>query len=254
MCFGHQALKYLLSRPSPTAPGSASFAQSPASNDYMTEDELRSPSNVLASPGSQRNGRPARNGDNWNTTPRGGRSRSQLSINRSVGKRSGTPAMEYLRWNAPESPYSPTRSFVDVGPDQEQDSEELDFELHGEEEDEGFEGLENVRACCDGRHTVGHSGRSHHHHHHHNHGTVNSLSASQRSYAGTLRRQSSEQRDHLEALDQARPASPAWSFRSKTGSTASHEGGGGGLFSWGRKGNQMGSKRSVKSSLQPPEA
>lgn len=221
----------------------------------MTEEELRSPG-ILASPSSQRSARPGRSGDNWNTTPRGQRSRSQLSINRSIGKRSGTPAIEYLRWNGPDSPYSPTRSFVDV-PGGE-DSEDLDFELHeDDEEDEGFEGLENVRACCDGRHTVGHSGRpGHHHHHHHHHQHQNTLSAGQNG--GTLRRQSSDTphvyagKEHLEVAEQARPASPAWSFRSRTGSTQSHEGGGGGGLFSGKL--RFGSKRSAKSSLQAHDA
>ncbi|KAF6745032.1 hypothetical protein DFP72DRAFT_1018302 [Ephemerocybe angulata] len=261
------ALKYLLSRPSPTnltsppnGVGGPMMATPQSPGEYMTEDELRSPGpqHLLASPSSQRSARPER-GDNWNSTPRGQRSRSQLSINRSVGKRSGTPAIEYLRWNGPESPYSPTRSFVDV-PGGE-DSEDLDFELHGEEEEEEFEGLENVRACCDGRHTVGRSGRVHHHHHHHHeHGASDTLSMSQNG--GTMRRKNSDtrsRREHLEVMEQARPASPAWSFRSKSGSVQSHEGGssGGGIFSWGRGDTgklRFGSKRSAKSSLQPNDA
>jgi hypothetical protein len=74
------------------------------------------------------------------------------------------PALEYLRWrNGPESPYSPDKSLVNV-PDH--DPEDLDFELYRDSHfDECFEGLENVRACCDGRHTVGHS--------EHKHGTLN---------------------------------------------------------------------------------
>lgn len=230
----------------------------------MTEDELRPNHNLLASPSSQRSGRPDRHGDSWNTTPRGQRSRSQLSINRSVGKRSGTPALEYLRWNGPESPYSPTPDFADLAGEQEQDSEELDFELHGEDEEEEFEGLENVRACCDGRHTVGRSGRVHHHHHHdHQHNDALSTLSRSQNGGGTLTRRSSDKsrmgRDHLEVLEQARPASPAWSFRSRTGSAQSHEGGGsgvGGIFSWGRGDDgklRFGSKRSGKSALQPSE-
>jgi hypothetical protein len=57
----------------------------------------------------------------------------------------------------------------------------------------------------------------------------------------------------LEVAEQPRPASPAWSFRSRTGSTQSHEGGGGGggLFSGKLR---FGSKRSAKSSLQAHDA
>ena len=129
--------------------------------------------------------------DTWSTTPRGGqRSRSQISISRSASKRSGTPALEYLRWrNGPESPYSPDKSFVNV-PDHDPD---LDFELHRDSHfDEGFEGLENVRACCDGRHTVGHS--EHHH--------------------GTLNGRQSTDNQHLDPnnlYENPRPASLAWS-------------------------------------------
>jgi hypothetical protein len=55
-----------------------------------------------------------------------------------------------------------------------------------------------------------------------------------------------------------RPSSPAWSFRSRTGSTQSHDraapggAGNGGLFSWGRGDDgklRFGSKRSTKSSV-----
>ncbi|KAF5379179.1 hypothetical protein D9615_005980 [Tricholomella constricta] len=218
------ALQYLLSRPagmSITSPGNATVVpRSPISQEF-TDDERRP--RQASSPQSQRSARSVQAADTWNTTPRGQRSRSQLSTRGSIGKRSGTPAAEYLRWNGPESPYSPTRSFVDVA---HHDEEDLDFELHGDTmSDDGYEGLENVRACCDGRHTVGHSGK--HHHHHHN-------------------------GDHLEPGNRdpgpARPVSPsAWSFRSRTGSAHSTDGGG--IFSWGRGDDgklRFGSKRSHK--------
>ena len=74
------------------------------------------------------------------------------------------------------------------------------------------------------RHTVGHSG--HHHHrppmHAHN-------------------------GDHLDVNSPARPISPAWSLRSRTGSTQSHDTGG--LFSWGRGEDgkfRFGSRRSAR--------
>lgn len=191
----------------------------------LTDDDHRHL--VDTSPQSQRSGRSSRNGGAFNTTPRGTtRSRSQLSVRGSVGKRSGTPAAEYLRWAAPESPYSPTQSFERVMSNG-QDEDDLEFELHaGSQSDDGFEGLENVRACCDGRHTVGHSG--HHHHHHHN-------------------------GDHLlEVNAPARPVSPAWSLRSRTGSAHSHEAGS--LFSWGRGEDgklRFGSRRSTKTVPNP---
>ncbi|KAF7316271.1 PH domain-containing protein [Mycena indigotica] len=220
------ALKYLLARPSApgvSTPPSGGLQVPPSPMSDFTDDEQhgdRRPA-LNTSPQSQRSARSARRGDTWNTTPRGQRSRSQLSVGGSLGKRSGTPAMEYLRWtgNGPESPYSPSKSFVDVPGAGDED--DLDFELHGDSmEDPGFEGLENVRACCDGKHTVGH--------HHHHHPPV----------------------EHLEGHDgmPARPVSPsAWSFRSRAGSTNEREGGGG-IFTWGRSEGKMrfGSRRSTK--------
>lgn len=204
---------------------------SPGSIGEFTDDEHRLPTDTSPQSQSQRSSRSVRQGDTWNTTPRGKRSRSQLSVGGSVGKRSGTPAAEYLRWNGPESPYSPSKSFEHV---LGQDIEDLDFELHGDSQsDDGYEGLENVRACCDGRHTVGHSG---HHHHHHHHPTDPS------QYGDA---------NHLDAhpSESARPVSPsAWSFRSRTGSSNSHEGGTG-IFSWGRRDDsklRFGSRRSTK--------
>lgn len=218
------ALKYLLARPSPPITPSVSqnenaAAMSPMSQSAeLTDDDHRHL--IDTSPKSQRSVHSSQNGGTFNTTPRGSRSRSQMSVRGSVGKRSGTPAAEYLRWAAPESPYSPAKSFERVM-GHGHDEDDLEFELHGQSQsDDGFEGLENVRACCDGRHTVGHSG---HHHHTHN-------------------------GDHLlEVGAPARPVSPAWSLRSRTGSTHSHDAGG--LFSWGRGDDgklRFGSRRSTK--------
>lgn len=222
-----QALKYLLARPNPTAITSPARNEngvaptSPMSQSAeFTDDDHRHL--VESSPQSQRSDRSSHNGGAFSTTPRGKRSRSQLSVRGSLGKRAGTPAAEYLRWAAPESPYSPTRSFEQVLSGNAQDEEELEFELHGESQsDDGFEGLENVRACCDGRHTVG----QHHHHHHPAH----------------------PHHEHLEVNGPARPASPAWSLRSRTGSAHSHETSG--LFSWGRGDDgklRFGSRRSAR--------
>ncbi|KAJ7796352.1 coiled-coil protein [Mycena olivaceomarginata] len=204
------------SGPGITSPGSALQVPPSPMSDF-TDDEGR-PVNANTSPQSQRSARSVQRGDTWNTTPRGQRSRSQLSVGGSLGKRSGTPAIEYLRWNAPESPYSPTKSFVDVPG---HDEDDLDFELHDPTmEENGFEGLENVRACCDGKHTVGH------HHHHH---PVENV----------------PEHDGMPG----RPVSPsAWSFRSRAGSTNSRDGGNS-IFTWGRaEGAKMrfGSRRSTK--------
>ncbi|KAI6043981.1 hypothetical protein EDC04DRAFT_2562205 [Pisolithus marmoratus] len=221
------ALKYLLSRPNPNPNPGASLTDPAVLNSPMshaaelTDDDHRQIAD--SSPQSQRSGRSSHNGGAFSTTPRGKRSRSQLSVRGSVGKRSGTPAAEYLRWAAPESPYSPSRSFEQVAGNNQNDAD-LDFELHADtKSDEGFEGLENVRACCDGRHTVGHT-HPHHHHPAHLHNG-----------------------EHLEVNAPARPVSPAWSLRSRTGSSHSHETGG--FFSWGRGDDgklRFGSRRSTK--------
>ncbi|KAF8137557.1 coiled-coil protein [Boletus edulis] len=227
------ALKYLLARPNPVlaAPPNrnenGAAPTSPVSHSVeFTDDDHRHL--VESSPQSQRSGRSSHNGG-FNTTPRGTRSRSQLSVGGSLGKRAGTPAAEFLRWAAPESPYSPTRSFEQVMSENAgnaDNDEELEFELHGGSDD-GFEGLENVRACCDGRHTVGPSGHHHSHPHAHSH------------------------HEHLEVNGPTRPVSPAWSMRSRTGSTHSqtHSHEAGGLFSWARGDDgklRFGSRRSAR--------
>ncbi|KAF9078702.1 hypothetical protein BDP27DRAFT_1310037 [Rhodocollybia butyracea] len=230
------SLKYLLSRPAPghAMPGNTTVVpDSPMSGDEFLPDDDQHLA-VNSSPRSQRSGRTSTRSETpFNTTPRGKRSRSQISMGGSIGRRAGTPAAEYLRWNGPESPYSPSKSFVDV-PATGDDEEDLDFELHGESlSDDGFEGLENVRACCDGKHTVGH----HHHHHHHN---DSELQNGDHNHTGSS------------TSGPARPVSPsAWSFRSRTGSANSHEGG---LFSWGRSRTEdgklkFGSRRSARTVL-----
>jgi hypothetical protein len=203
--------------PAPNAP----MPQSPMS----VEHGLNGNGNAVGSPESQRTGRTQ---GSWNTTPRGRRSQSQLSFNRgSVGKRSGTPAAEYLRWTEHDSPYSPGKSFEHVAGGDEDD--DLDFELNDDSRsDGGFEGLENVRACCDGRHTVGRAGTHHHHHHHHH---------------------QQQQSDRLDpgVAEAARPKSPSgWSMRSarsRAGSTNSRDGRS--LFS------RFGTKRSTKTVAVP---
>ncbi|KAA1472413.1 hypothetical protein DENSPDRAFT_859435 [Dentipellis sp. KUC8613] len=233
------ALKYLLARPNPAMGASPANGTtlntaplSPVSGPVELHDE-EPQQQLLASPQSFRSvASNQSNGESWNITPRGQRSHSQLSVGGSIGKRSGTPAAEYLRWAGSEGPYSPTKSFehVPAGP---RDEEELDFELHDDSlSEEGFQGLENVRACCDGRHTVGRSEHDHHHHHHHHHhNQPNPQPQSQpQPQNGQARREPSRTREHLEAhpAEMARPASPAWSFRSRAGSATSHDGG---LFS-----------------------
>ncbi|KAI0697045.1 hypothetical protein BC835DRAFT_1339896 [Cytidiella melzeri] len=231
------ALQYLLTRPgnnnvtSPIPNGAASRFASPLSMEADLPESHDQRPTTFASPHSQRSVRTARTGvsvDSWNSTPRGQRSHSQLSMRSSMGKRSGTPAAEYLRWGN-EPPHSPDKSFEHI-PGQD---DELDFELHEDTmSDEGFEGLENVRACCDGRHTVGRSGKIIHHHHHHDH--------QQHNHNHPPRQPPSRTREnHLDVhpSEVARPVSPAWSFRSRSGSTHSNDGG---FFS------RFGTRRSAK--------
>ncbi|KAI9463019.1 hypothetical protein F5148DRAFT_1313626 [Russula earlei] len=233
------ALQYLLTRPGPpttngpngtiTGPGAAPLNSATGHTEVpVKENHPDHNSQLLSSPQSFRSGRSIHlSGGSWDTTPRGQRSASQLSVGGSIGKRSGTPAAEYLRYPGPDGPYSPTKSFeqvqVDVGGDGD-----LNFELHEETLSENeFEGLENVRACCDGLHTVG--GAQYHHPHHHPH----------RDDPPSARPQTRDGR--LDAHPEPpRPSSPAWSFRSHSGSTTSHDGG---LFS-GRL--RFGSRRSAK--------
>jgi hypothetical protein len=182
-------------------------------------------------PGSPESRRSARK--SLNTTPRGRRSASQLSVGGSVGKRSGTPAMEYLRWTERDagSPYSPTaeRSFEHIAGGMD-DEEDLDFELNDDpEEDAGFGGLENVRACCNGKHTVGHCPI----HHPHDPSDLEPPS----------RAPSRNQGRHLTAVHEApRPISPSgWSLRSRAGSTHSRDG----LGLFARFGSRRGTKTPV---------
>ena len=216
----------------PNGPAPASYGTITGRAERRAEDQQPEHQNsqLLASPQSFRSGRSLHvSGDTWGSTPRGQRSTSQLSAGGSIGKRSGTPAAEYLRYPGPDGPYSPTKSF-EHGQVGVRGDEGLDFELHEESmSDHGFEGLENVRACCDGLHTVG--GDQNHHLHHHPH-RDDPPPARPRTRDG-----------HLDAhADPPRPSSPAWSFRSRSGSTTSHDGG----FFSGKL--RFGSRRSTKTS------
>jgi len=112
--------------------------------EFMVDDH-RHPD---LSPQSQCSGRSSHNGGAFSTTSKW--SCSQLSVRGSAGKCSGTPVVGYLCQAAPESPYSLTRSFEHARGNNHEDAE-LDFKLHGESKsDEGYEGLENIRTCCNG--------------------------------------------------------------------------------------------------------
>ncbi|TFY75574.1 hypothetical protein EWM64_g8438 [Hericium alpestre] len=142
------ALKYLLARPGAAtgaspANGSVHPPMSPMPAPVELHDEEPQQQQLLSSPQSFRSVQSNQtSGESWNITPRGQRSHSQLSAGGSIGKRSGTPAAEYLRW-AGNEPYSPTKSFEHVS--SAQDPEDLDFELHDDSlSEEGFQGLENA--------------------------------------------------------------------------------------------------------------
>jgi len=201
-------------------------ADAPLSPMYIGSDlaDERNQQALMASPHSHRSGRSAgtvlsSGWDSFNNTPKGQRGRSQVSL--PLGKRSGTPAAEYLRRTEREAPYSPSKSYEHVGGE---DEEDFDFELHEETmSDDGFEGLENVRACCDGLHTVGG-----HHHHHPPTQAVSQLPpqpVQQLQPQEKHLRQNSGRSDHLDPnpRDISRPVSPAWSFRSRSGSTHSNK-------------------------------
>jgi hypothetical protein len=117
----------------------------------------------------------------------------------SVGKRSGTAAAEFMRWDAPASPTP------------QQAEEAADFHLH--DHDDAYDGLDNVRACCDGKHDVGNLNSRQHHHHHNQ--------QSNQQQQGTYGRQQQQQQQHNGTVRSTadtipdRPASPSgWSFRS----------------------------------------
>jgi hypothetical protein len=233
-----QALNYLLARPSTVAlsPESANrsrFGTMTPSGPSGPADEIRQ--QIMSSPRSARTTGSNTYHEGWNTTPKAFRSQSQMSSVGSVGKRAGTPAAEYMRWSAPEaqSPTKSTRAYQQQPQDDSLDFENIDFDEHDDgfiptEPEPGFEGLENVRACCDGAHDLGSLTRNPGHRHHHHHHQPRNL--------------------EVDRAISPRPASPAFSFRSRA-SSRSH-GDGGSLFSWGGDGGEkklslrFGSKRS----------
>ncbi|KDQ07330.1 hypothetical protein BOTBODRAFT_610523 [Botryobasidium botryosum FD-172 SS1] len=254
------ALKYLLARPttvpmsSSPGPSAESSGTGPLSPNSAAQFRIRSPSagndgtrrDVMASPRSVRSNHSRVSVDSWNITPRALRSQTQLSANpgsSSVGKRIGTPAAEYIRW-AGQDAQSPTKSikslprygaqasFDDDGDYENVEHQDGDLELH---EDDAYEGLENVRACCDGEHDLGSLTRKPGHHHHHHNGNY-------------IRPTSPLPGLDLTLSAAARPVSPAWSFRSNSGREG--EGSRASIFSWGNgdgtRSMRFGSKRSNK--------
>lgn len=235
--------------------------------NIVSEDGvMRGPSNLMASPGSVKTAISNDSMDSWNLTPRA-RAVTHISP-ASVGRRSGTPAAEYMR-AYPSSdhvsrpypdPISPTRAarslqqrFEDaLTRNDDDDYENVDSQsmANGELEihpDDGYDGIENVRACCDGEHDLNAlSSKVHHHPHQHYQYFPHQASV----------RPSSRLSNHSARIEplspRSRPVSPsAFSGRSRSGSQRSE---GGSIFGWaadGKRSLRFGSRRSAKSSTTP---
>jgi len=156
---------------------------------------------LLSSPRSARTVASGFSTEAWNITPKAIQSQVQLSPTASLRKRAGTPAAEYLRWGA-EDPASPTRSLGGQGFEHVPmlGGEDADFEIHDDfGEEDGFDGLENVRTCCNGAHIIGQHHQNDHLHH------------------------VPDEPQHRQK-ETRRPASPSgWSFRSWSASSQSNE-------------------------------
>ena len=198
-----QALSYLIARPSPNAPSQPSqsatrVALSPTSANQRQPSQLtEEPRRMEYSPRTQQGGQSALTIDSYGATPRPARSVSRMSNPyTSVGKRSGTAAAEFMRWNS-DAPASPSKMEEHT----HTHTHDGEFQLNDDPED-AYDGLENVRACCDGKHDVGALGGRHHHHHHH------TQQQQQQQQRGTVRGAPGDSAPE-------RPVSPSgWSFRS----------------------------------------
>jgi hypothetical protein len=200
-----QAINYLLTRPQTNIEGAgAGGMPSPA-------QRRNSVANIFASPGMGATYRdthtlPRRPTSPNFSTPREKQEQAQMYLQSSASeprltprsqsrhahfpyKRSGTPAAEFLEataeFGSPRSPRisSPTKiggawdeSLQIVDPS---DVEYGEGDLADDDDNDsmgGFDGVENVRACCNGAHSLNELSQSarkrhmqhHHHHHHHN--------------------------------------------------------------------------------------
>lgn len=104
----------------------------------------------------------------------------KMSTATSLYKRSDTPAAEYEQFIAEYGSPRSVRSYKTTGATPgtpgtgfDESMEIIDRrDVLGADDTAGYEGLENVRACCDGAHDVGKLSVSRkHHHHHHHHGS-----------------------------------------------------------------------------------
>lgn len=120
------------------------------------------------------------------------------TIGRGSVKRSGTAASDYEKQSIYGSPRSIRTFASSIGGNNNHDTsleiierKEIPGEYYDEnddEEGEGYEDLENVRACCSGKHDVGSLSRKNHNHNH-NHSehnrSANSSTNSRNSFQGT---------------------------------------------------------------------
>lgn len=174
-----QALQYLLARPNP---GGVASDVRPGPFDTSTPRQhqrvsTEPGSSSWASPRSLRSSS-SRSGFSttsipFSLTPKAKKSSSALSavFSGSMSKRTGTPAQDYLAQLEQDQLRSPEKKMV-PRPSRRQDHDDRmadenahddddddDFEHIGnddadEDEGEGYEGLENVRACCNGDHDL----------------------------------------------------------------------------------------------------
>lgn len=136
----------------------------------------------------------------------------------SVMKRSDTPAAEYHNYiNEFGSPRS-VRSYVgrpstsmSMNPDDSLEVIDRKEALGGTagEGDTGYEGLENVRACCNGAHDVGKLSvsKKHHHHQHHQHGKPDDV-PSRASRTNTVTSRASSKRTTFSTITTEHPPLP----------------------------------------------
>ena len=170
-----QALSFLLQQQAPSSvtddfsPQTGTMRRADTSRSLAADEQGRLTSTLLARsptlPRSPMSMRSLNSSHSLSLTPKAyPRPPSALSARAASAmstKRSGTAAFEYVRRHeAPatihgghryKGPYKGTAFMEDfdvVDPDD------------GDDPDASFEGMDNVRACCDGKHTVGH----HHHH------------------------------------------------------------------------------------------
>ncbi|GAA5937266.1 hypothetical protein JCM1841_007026 [Sporobolomyces salmonicolor] len=191
------AINYLIARPEGPAPGTtpSSATSTPnsrklASNPTPRAGPTRMRSRTLAAEDpndffgvpNQVYSLGASVSDSRLTPKAYSRTTGRGSVGGSSTKRAGTVADEYTRRTMYGSPAS-VRTFSDYGGHDPADGSLEVVDRNeippgiGDDDDDEFEGLENVRACCNGKHDVGSLSRRHHHHHHsHSHSDIESRS------------------------------------------------------------------------------